>query len=365
MQSSVATSSSPPIELGERQRERPLDLALDREPERRRVERRRVVGDPGGGREGVAGERVGLVGAGEAPLGARQAERARERALHAPGDQRAEPDRRPPRAAGGARRRRGAAGAWRAARGARATTAVSRAPAERVPGDHRVAAEREAAERAPRPAREQGQRRRAPSTASAGGRAPVPAARVEHPVADAAQLPDEQDRRAPRRRSRGRRTPTPDPSPPANQVSTPVANSSETTSARLQSVPRGVTSHSILGRRRSARRRRPPSHGRWSSAERLFHTPAALVWYKARVLVRRLSDAAVTEVHGLRPHILMDAGELGSRNLSVNWLEVPPGRLRGAALPRGGRAGLRRRQRHRDDDGDRRHAAARARATWC
>jgi mannose-6-phosphate isomerase-like protein (cupin superfamily) len=43
------------------------------------------------------------------------------------------------------------------------------------------------------------------------------------------------------------------------------------------------------------------------------------------VLVRRLSDAAVTEVHGLRPHILMDAGELGSRHLSVNWLEVPPG----------------------------------------
>lgn len=31
------------------------------------------------------------------------------------------------------------------------------------------------------------------------------------------------------------------------------------------------------------------------------------------------------EVHGLRPHILMDAGELGSRNLSVNWLEVPVG----------------------------------------
>ena len=43
------------------------------------------------------------------------------------------------------------------------------------------------------------------------------------------------------------------------------------------------------------------------------------------MLVRRLSDAAVTEVHGLRPHILMDAGELGSRNLSVNWLEVPAG----------------------------------------
>ena len=43
------------------------------------------------------------------------------------------------------------------------------------------------------------------------------------------------------------------------------------------------------------------------------------------MLVRRLSDAAVTEVHGLRPHILMDAGELGSRHVSVNWLEVPAG----------------------------------------
>jgi mannose-6-phosphate isomerase-like protein (cupin superfamily) len=43
------------------------------------------------------------------------------------------------------------------------------------------------------------------------------------------------------------------------------------------------------------------------------------------VLVRRLSDAAVVEVHRLRSRILMDAGELGSRNLSVNWLEVPPG----------------------------------------
>ena len=71
------------------------------------------------------------------------------------------------------------------------------------------------------------------------------------------------------------------------------------------------------------------------------------------------------EVHRLRPHILMDAGELGSRNLSVNWLEVPAGRLRGAALPRGGRAGLRRRQRHRDDDRHRRHPARSSPATWC
>jgi mannose-6-phosphate isomerase-like protein (cupin superfamily) len=43
------------------------------------------------------------------------------------------------------------------------------------------------------------------------------------------------------------------------------------------------------------------------------------------VLVRRFSDAATIEVHRLRPHILMDAGELGSRNLSVNWLEVLAG----------------------------------------
>jgi mannose-6-phosphate isomerase-like protein (cupin superfamily) len=43
------------------------------------------------------------------------------------------------------------------------------------------------------------------------------------------------------------------------------------------------------------------------------------------VLVRRFSEAAVTDVHRLNSHILMDAGELGSRNLSVNWLEVPAG----------------------------------------
>jgi mannose-6-phosphate isomerase-like protein (cupin superfamily) len=43
------------------------------------------------------------------------------------------------------------------------------------------------------------------------------------------------------------------------------------------------------------------------------------------VLVRRLADATIIEVHQIRPHVLMDAGELGSRNLSVNWLEVPAG----------------------------------------
>jgi mannose-6-phosphate isomerase-like protein (cupin superfamily) len=43
------------------------------------------------------------------------------------------------------------------------------------------------------------------------------------------------------------------------------------------------------------------------------------------VLVRRLADAPTEEWHRLRNHILMDAGELGSRNMSVTWLEVPPG----------------------------------------
>ena len=33
----------------------------------------------------------------------------------------------------------------------------------------------------------------------------------------------------------------------------------------------------------------------------------------------------MTEWHSLRTHILMDAGELGSRNLSALLIEVPPG----------------------------------------
>ncbi|HEX5375828.1 MAG TPA: cupin domain-containing protein, partial [Solirubrobacterales bacterium] len=48
-------------------------------------------------------------------------------------------------------------------------------------------------------------------------------------------------------------------------------------------------------------------------------------WYKAAVQVRRLSEAPVEEWHRLRTHVLMDAGELGSRNLSVTWLELPAG----------------------------------------
>ena len=31
------------------------------------------------------------------------------------------------------------------------------------------------------------------------------------------------------------------------------------------------------------------------------------------------------EWHKLRTHVLMDAGELGARNMSVTWIDVPPG----------------------------------------
>ena len=43
------------------------------------------------------------------------------------------------------------------------------------------------------------------------------------------------------------------------------------------------------------------------------------------MLVRRFEEAPVEEWHRLSAHVLMDAGELGSRNLSVTWLEVPAG----------------------------------------
>ena len=41
------------------------------------------------------------------------------------------------------------------------------------------------------------------------------------------------------------------------------------------------------------------------------------------MLVRRLADAPTEEWHRLRNHILMDAGELGSRNMSATWVELP------------------------------------------
>jgi mannose-6-phosphate isomerase-like protein (cupin superfamily) len=43
------------------------------------------------------------------------------------------------------------------------------------------------------------------------------------------------------------------------------------------------------------------------------------------MLVRRLADASAEEWHKLRYHALMDAGQLGARNMSVAWLEIPAG----------------------------------------
>lgn len=43
------------------------------------------------------------------------------------------------------------------------------------------------------------------------------------------------------------------------------------------------------------------------------------------MLVRRISDAAVKDWHRLSSHILMDAGELGSRHMTVTWMDVPTG----------------------------------------
>lgn len=43
------------------------------------------------------------------------------------------------------------------------------------------------------------------------------------------------------------------------------------------------------------------------------------------MLVRRLEEAPVEEWHKIRAHLLMDAGELGSRNLTVSWVTVPVG----------------------------------------
>jgi mannose-6-phosphate isomerase-like protein (cupin superfamily) len=43
------------------------------------------------------------------------------------------------------------------------------------------------------------------------------------------------------------------------------------------------------------------------------------------MLVRRLDEAPVEEWHQLRSRVLMDAGEMGSRHMSVTWIEVPAG----------------------------------------
>lgn len=43
------------------------------------------------------------------------------------------------------------------------------------------------------------------------------------------------------------------------------------------------------------------------------------------MLVRRLAEAPVEEWRRLRTRVLMDAGEMGARNMSVTWIEVPAG----------------------------------------
>jgi mannose-6-phosphate isomerase-like protein (cupin superfamily) len=43
------------------------------------------------------------------------------------------------------------------------------------------------------------------------------------------------------------------------------------------------------------------------------------------VRVRRLSEAHVEERGRLRSRFLMDAGDLGARNLSITWVDVAPG----------------------------------------
>lgn len=43
------------------------------------------------------------------------------------------------------------------------------------------------------------------------------------------------------------------------------------------------------------------------------------------MLVRRLAEAPVEEWRRLRTRVLMDAGEMGARNVSVTWLEIPAG----------------------------------------
>ncbi len=41
--------------------------------------------------------------------------------------------------------------------------------------------------------------------------------------------------------------------------------------------------------------------------------------------IRRKDEAPVKERSQVRSHVLLDAGELGSRHLCVTWNEVPPG----------------------------------------
>ena len=64
--------------------------------------------------------------------------------------------------------------------------------------------------------------------------------------------------------------------------------------------------------------------GLFSSVVRLARAPVRPL-QSAPMRLRRLSEAAVEERGRLRSHFLMDAGDLGSRNLTVTWVDVPPG----------------------------------------
>ena len=204
MQSSVAVSSSP------RASSAALSVSSRRTPPgdgEPAVERGRgwsETHDVDG--EVVAGERAGVVGAGEAPLGARQPERALERALHAPGDERAGAD-------GG--------------RGEE-LAAVGEIAAPRALGTRERVGEHERGERAAE---------RAVPDQDAVGRAPHEPSRPRRPRAPS-------EPQLPRQRAHS-------PGAPANHVARPVATPAATSSARLQSVPRGVTPLRIA--RRQAR----------------------------------------------------------------------------------------------------------------
>ena len=79
------------------------------------------------------------------------------------------------------------------------------------------------------------------------------------------------------------------------------------------------------GSRQGSRRSRQARQSGRALRNPAVHPVEGRFCYKPPVLVRRQSEAAVHESHRLRSHILMDAGELGSRHMSVTWIEVPPG----------------------------------------
>ncbi|MBJ7609388.1 MAG: cupin domain-containing protein [Candidatus Dormibacteraeota bacterium] len=47
-------------------------------------------------------------------------------------------------------------------------------------------------------------------------------------------------------------------------------------------------------------------------------------WYRPVMHIRRLAEAATYERDGLQSHVLLDAGDFGSKRLVVTWVVVPP-----------------------------------------